>query len=512
MIEAVVISAAEEKALLDEWFETVQFDFPSTGIPELKPERDDEESRSVEDTYALQQWHSNGGKPPIVDETILSALDPATRAFYDSELEFYNGQVKSGPAPAIQFSKRKALDLVSRLKEPDSGFTVDPRTGKDLKSGYIVAMYEDRSNSTEEISPHWINEFAKANRDLLADTDNVVVAWREPDTDVVWFDVSKVVVDKRSAIDLAVQNGQEAILDLGTGNTINTSGSGRSSYPFVFTRANPHHDKLGKFASKNGGGLAGAPHDITNDVAAKMMNGYAENGLITQKDVDFSDPRDHKLAALGKMQGFDKHPTKGDVDAEIAAGGTELHRGMLPFAGSKNAKPESAEHIREELTDGPYEPGSGLHGNGYYFSSSEKYAAMYADTPVVKEGYFGKKVSGGVKLRAALKHDAKVIDYADLKVMQKEWQNKHKDDIDWDIISHDFQVKPGKMSPGVMDFANEPGKFAAMMGFDAIKVDLKHRKPDKTHASKIRKKIGTDDLGTEFVIINRGALVVGRHE
>lgn len=46
MYEAHVFTAEEEAALLQEWFETVHFDVESKGIPELDPERDDEESES----------------------------------------------------------------------------------------------------------------------------------------------------------------------------------------------------------------------------------------------------------------------------------------------------------------------------------------------------------------------------------------------------------------------------------------------------------------------------------
>jgi hypothetical protein len=46
MYEAPVVTAAEEKDLLQEWFDTVHFDVEDPGIPPLDPEADDEESRS----------------------------------------------------------------------------------------------------------------------------------------------------------------------------------------------------------------------------------------------------------------------------------------------------------------------------------------------------------------------------------------------------------------------------------------------------------------------------------
>ena len=50
MYEAHTFTREEEEALLSEWFETVQFDEESEGVPALENERDDEEpqSRSVE--------------------------------------------------------------------------------------------------------------------------------------------------------------------------------------------------------------------------------------------------------------------------------------------------------------------------------------------------------------------------------------------------------------------------------------------------------------------------------
>lgn len=47
MIEAKTIDAKEEKELLQEWFDTVQFDEPSKGIPPLEDEIDDEERARV---------------------------------------------------------------------------------------------------------------------------------------------------------------------------------------------------------------------------------------------------------------------------------------------------------------------------------------------------------------------------------------------------------------------------------------------------------------------------------
>lgn len=46
MYEAHTFTRDEEQALLQEWFDTVHWDEESQGIPELDPERDDEEPQS----------------------------------------------------------------------------------------------------------------------------------------------------------------------------------------------------------------------------------------------------------------------------------------------------------------------------------------------------------------------------------------------------------------------------------------------------------------------------------
>lgn len=50
MIESPVIEADEEKELLQEWFDTVEFDKPSKGIPPLEDEEDDEGRSAIAST------------------------------------------------------------------------------------------------------------------------------------------------------------------------------------------------------------------------------------------------------------------------------------------------------------------------------------------------------------------------------------------------------------------------------------------------------------------------------
>jgi hypothetical protein len=87
MVDVDLIDGAEEKALLRAWFETTQFDDPSSGIPALKPEDDDEEDRNLWDAWRIEEWvRGEPGEPvprdalanraawALVDESALMGL------------------------------------------------------------------------------------------------------------------------------------------------------------------------------------------------------------------------------------------------------------------------------------------------------------------------------------------------------------------------------------------------------------------------------------------------------
>lgn len=221
---------------------------------------------------------------------------------------------------------------------------------------------------------------------------------------------------------------------------------------------------------------------------------------------DINSPISHPLVAIGKQQGFDAKPTKGSVDDTIAKGGVEIHRGIIPHKESGT----SAEDIENKMLNGAYEPGKGNFGNGYYFSTSPGIAKMYSKAPIASSGggYNAKEVSGGRTVRAALKPDAKIAHYEDIQKQQKEWFKTHSSNVQHDTHSTGYIVPKDKTSPLVMDGLRDPGHFAALMGYDAIRVPLKDRPQDRMNRARIRKKIESDDLGDEIVVLNRGAVVV----
>lgn len=398
-------------------------------------------------------------------------------------------------------SNRKADDLAKRVQDPDGGFTVDPRTGKDVKEGYAVAIYPDRSKEIphKAVNRQVIQDYAENNKDLLVQDGNMMGGWHDPDSGNVWLDVSRVTNDKREAISLAKEHNQIAIFDLGSGNSINTGGTGRSSYPFVFTRANPYHDKAGKFAAKNGSGYVEGKNQI---VWAEKVTMDMNNDPIAYSG-NISDPVSRPLVGIAKQQKFDGLPTHGSVDDAIAGGGLEIHRGLTPSRSGR-----SAEDLEHEFMDGKYEPGKGNYGNGYYFTTSPGIAKMYSKGRIADGGYNTKDVEDGLVIRAALHKNAKIIDYDAIEPQYKEWWDANKDRIHWDTHSTNYVIPEGKISPILTDVFNDPGQFAAILGYDAIRVPLKNRATDRRNKARIKKKIGSDDLGDEIIVLNRTALVV----
>lgn len=280
---------------------------------------------------------------------------------------------------------------------------------------------------------------------------------------------------------------------------------GISTAAFLADRLNTHHDPhSGKFASHGGSGGPGIGTDQTSWLNEQDRDLNLPDSERPLAYGDFNDPVSRPLIAIAHRQGFDAKPKQGSVDDVIANGGIEIHRGMIPH----DASGTSAESIRDKMLNGAYEPGKGNYGDGYYFSTSPGIAKMYADRPVMHGGYNAKPVKGGVTQRAALPKNAKIIDYDDIEAMRLEWFNKQKGKVHWDTYSTDFKIPEGKISPTLLDVTNDPGHFAALMGFDAIRVPPKNRAGDRRNKKRILKFTGEDSLGDEIVVLNRSALVV----
>lgn len=118
-------------------------------------------------------------------------------------------------------------------------------------------------------------------------------------------------------------------------------------------------------------------------------------------------PYDIGIQHVGRMQGFDAPATtvtKEEMDQLVAGGALELHRGVKP----PRAAELTTEEVLDTVRDKEYQPGSGIYGNGWYFSVNQRTADEFGG-------------SNGRRIRVALKPNLKTIDYDEArKLMQRE--------------------------------------------------------------------------------------------
>lgn len=111
------------------------------------------------------------------------------------------------------------LNLVTAISK-NGGTTYDPANDRERSYGFAVGIYPDRTVkvAVSEFNQDHIDRFMRDNADLLVDPLNYFGAW--VDDGYIYFDVSRVVLSKRTAAQLAILNGQQAIYDLSTGQEI----------------------------------------------------------------------------------------------------------------------------------------------------------------------------------------------------------------------------------------------------------------------------------------------------
>lgn len=219
---------------------------------------------------------------------------------------------------------------------------------------------------------------------------------------------------------------------------------------------------------------------------AWQNNGFDNPNAIETPLLDFGelgDPRDGSLRHIGTRQGFDGLPvtvSEKEIDIELTRGGTEIWRGTTDWPGNSALAARSARDVDRAFRSGAYEPGTGIYGNGYYFSVAERVAKHYA----------GKK---GVITRAVLRAGARVIDYDELMAIV----DRMFDDPNLDLVLRNNVIA-------------DPGRAAAVLGYDAIRVVGKQDGAPyvKGEASAKNSMGHRFSAHVQYVILNRTALLV----
>ncbi len=107
--------------------------------------------------------------------------------------------------------------LHERISKPDGGFTYQPVTDEQPKTGYALSPYPERSfaKSASELSLDDIADYVEKNADLLVESEHFLGAWHDPASGKVFLDVSIVTQDEGRAGTLAREKDQIAYFDLG---------------------------------------------------------------------------------------------------------------------------------------------------------------------------------------------------------------------------------------------------------------------------------------------------------
>lgn len=244
-------------------------------------------------------------------------------------------------------------------------------------------------------------------------------------------------------------------------------------------RANPYHDKgTGQFAHGPGGssGLAsGSDHVQWVDREFERLDGMHDINSLTDKP----------LSVICRKQGWGTPRTgsKADVDSAIRGGWIEAHRGV-----EDNWKTgKSAKDIMHAMHADPnYEHGTGIYGNGSYFSVN----------PAIAKHFAGKN---GATVRVAINPKAKIVDYDQLKDEMADWRNANR-----------FKVKDGTLYA----MGADPGRYAAMRGYDVIRVVNHKDGGPVTKVTSIEDLLAPDPWGVteshadQYVVLNRTAMLV----
>ena len=138
-----------------------------------------------------------------------------------------DGKFTSGPGGA-------AGGVASRTIT-GGGISYHVKSGKEPKSGYMCAVYTDRSQwlKGDEVKDFdkrtsAIKSFMEKNKDVLSDPDNDLGTWFDTETGAISLDISRNFKDKNAAIKFASEHNEKAIWDVANMAEISTGGTGNN--------------------------------------------------------------------------------------------------------------------------------------------------------------------------------------------------------------------------------------------------------------------------------------------
>jgi hypothetical protein len=110
--------------------------------------------------------------------------------------------------------------LADALSVPDGGFTVDLAGGERPTTGYVVSIFPDRTVVMPgPIVAADLIDYMNDHEDLLSVPGHLFGGWRDPDTEMIYLDVSVHMPARDRARALAMAYDQVAYFDLERGRS-----------------------------------------------------------------------------------------------------------------------------------------------------------------------------------------------------------------------------------------------------------------------------------------------------
>lgn len=131
---------------------------------------------------------------------------------------------KDAQARVRNFRERIRVQMKALEKlTVDGGFTLNLKTGEGwVTEGFAVSLNPERTRVFINVDTLTLVTFVTDNWDLLRQDGYMFGAWLDTETGITYLDVVTVLDSKELALDLAVQKGELAIYDLGSGQEIRT--------------------------------------------------------------------------------------------------------------------------------------------------------------------------------------------------------------------------------------------------------------------------------------------------
>lgn len=112
--------------------------------------------------------------------------------------------------------------LLDKLRD-DGGFTLDLHSSSFAKEGFAVSVNPERTRTVSGTADTTtLVTYINDNWDLLSTEGKVFGGWVDTESGTTYLDVVTLFDSKEQALDLAVQHGELAIYDLGSGQEIRT--------------------------------------------------------------------------------------------------------------------------------------------------------------------------------------------------------------------------------------------------------------------------------------------------